>query len=98
MRLPVLLVFGSLLLAQNSPVASNHYIRPGEDPQAVLDAAKPGDTLTFLPGLHQHPLRKHRAILYVDKPIDIDLMAGGGLRGAGGEGTALPAAHGAQAP
>ena len=52
--------------------AAEHRIRPGDDPQAALDAAMPGDKLTFLPGLHQHGLGRHAAILYVDKSVDID--------------------------
>ncbi len=93
MRSSIFLAFGILLLAQDFPEPSNHYIRPGEDPQAVLDAAKPGDKLTFLPGLHQHPLRKHQAILYVDKPIDIELMAGAVLKLKDGQTTLLPDAE-----
>ena len=33
--------------------AAEHKIKPGDDPQAVMDAGAPGDKLTFLPGLHQ---------------------------------------------
>ena len=40
----------------------------------------PGDKLTFLPGLHQHGLGRHAAILYVDKSVDIELMAGATLK------------------
>lgn len=53
--------------------AAEHLIAPGDSPQAVMDKAKPGDRLVFLPGLHQHGLTKHRAILYVDKSVDIEL-------------------------
>jgi hypothetical protein len=60
--------------------AAEHRIRPGDDPQAALDAAMPGDKLTFLPGLHQHGLGRHAAILYVDKSVDIELMAGATLK------------------
>ena len=42
------------LLVAVSLIAAEHRIKPGEDPQAVLDAAAPGDKLIFLPGLHQH--------------------------------------------
>jgi hypothetical protein len=57
-----------------------HTIRPGEDPQAVMDRAAPGDHLVFLPGLHQHGLKRHRSLLYVDKSVDIELQAGATLR------------------
>jgi hypothetical protein len=60
--------------------AAEHRIRPGDDPQAALDTAMPGDKLTFLPGLHQHGLGRHAAILYVDKSVDIELMAGATLK------------------
>jgi hypothetical protein len=68
------------LLLASSLFAAEHKIKPGDDPQAVLDAAAPGDKLTFLPGLHQHGLKKHRAILYVDKSVEIELMAGATLK------------------
>ncbi|MBI1355498.1 MAG: hypothetical protein GC160_14225 [Acidobacteria bacterium] len=74
--------------AQGPPaVDSTHYIRPGENPQAVMDAAAPGDKLVFLPGVHEHPLRKHQSLLYVDKPIDIELMEGAVLKLADGQTT-----------
>lgn len=65
--------------------ASEHLIRPGDSPQAILDRAAPGDRLVFLPGLHQHGLGKHRAILYVDKSVTIELQAGATLQLAPGE-------------
>ncbi|MCX6889536.1 MAG: hypothetical protein NTU71_08940, partial [Verrucomicrobia bacterium] len=68
------------LLLATSLFATEYKIKPGDDPQAVMDAAAPGDKLTFLPGLHQHGLTKHRAILYVDKSIEIELMAGATLK------------------
>ena len=73
-----------LLLVATSLFAAEHKIKPGDDPQAVMDAAAPGDKLTFLPGLHQHGLTKHRAILYVDKSVEIELMAGATLKLADG--------------
>jgi hypothetical protein len=69
-----------LLFVASSLFAAEHKIKPGEDPQAILDAAAPGDKLTFLPGLHQHGLKKHSAILYVDKSVEIELMAGATLK------------------
>lgn len=68
------------LLLAVSLIAAEHKIKPSEDPQAILDAAAPGDKLTFLPGLHQHGLTKHRAILYVDKSVEIELLAGATLK------------------
>jgi len=59
--------------------AADHQIKPGESPQDAIDRAAPGDKLILLPGLHQHKLGKHRSILYVDKPIDIELQAGATL-------------------
>lgn len=75
-------LFSFILFASSvaSVFAAEFKIQPGEDPQAVLDAAAPGDKLTFLPGLHQHGLKKHRAILYVDKAIEIELLAGATLK------------------
>jgi len=57
-----------------------HNVKPGDDPQAILDRANPGDRLVFLPGLHQHGLKKHRSLLYVDRSIDIELQAGATLK------------------
>ena len=68
------------LLLATSLFAAEHKIKPGDDPQAVMDAAAPGDKITFLPGLHQHGLKKHRAILYVDKSVEVELMAGATLK------------------
>ena len=60
--------------------AAEHPIRPGDSPQTVLDRAASGDRLVFLPGLHQHGLGKHRAMLYVDKPVEIELKEGATLK------------------
>ena len=65
--------------------AAEHLVRPGEPPQPILDAAAAGDTIVFSPGLHQHHLGRHRAILSVEKPITIDLRAGATLKLANGE-------------
>jgi hypothetical protein len=64
--------------------AAEHRINPGVNPQAVLDAALPGDRLVFLPGLHIHSPGRHRALLYVEKPVHIELMAGATLKLADG--------------
>ncbi len=78
-------MFGLLsLLVGTSLAAVEHEIRPGDDPQAVLDSAAPGDRLIFLPGLHQHGLKKHRSLLYVDKSLHIELRAGATLKLADG--------------
>ena len=79
-----LTLLAALLLAPLIARAAVHHIHPGENPQSVLDTAAPGDKLVFLPGLHQHGVGKHRAILYVDKPIHIELMAGATLKLADG--------------
>jgi hypothetical protein len=64
--------------------AAEYKIKPGENPQLVLDAVNPGDKLTFLPGVHQHGLGKHRSILYVDKAVEIELQTGAVLKLADG--------------
>ena len=76
-----------LLLVTLTPLAqaAEHTIKPGESPQETFDRAAPGDKLIFLPGLHQHQLGKHRAILYVDKSIGIELQNGATLKLADGE-------------
>ena len=55
-------------------------IKPGDNPQHILDAASPGSKLVFLPGLHQHAFGHHRSILYVDKSVDIELRRGAVLK------------------
>ena len=60
--------------------AAEHLIQPGESPQEKLDQAQAGDRLIFLPGLHQHGLSRHRAMLYVDKSIEIELREGATLK------------------
>ncbi len=47
-------------------------------------ATAPGDRLVFMPGLHEHALGKHRSMLYVDKPIEIELQEGATLKLAPG--------------
>ncbi len=74
----------TLLLVAAVAGAAEHLVRPGELPQPILDAAAAGDTIVFLPGLHQHGLGRHRAILSVEKPITIDLRAGATLKLADG--------------
>lgn len=78
------LTFTILLLAAGESRATEHPIKPGDDPQAALDKAAPGDKLVFLPGLHEHQLGRHRAILYVDKAVHIELQAGATLKLADG--------------
>ena len=71
----------ALMLPAAAPLpAADHMIEPGDDPQAVLDRAAPGDRLVFRPGLHQHRPGRHRALLYVDRPIHIDLERGATLK------------------
>ncbi|MFM1802882.1 MAG: hypothetical protein RJA81_2234 [Planctomycetota bacterium] len=74
---------GMLLITP--PMQSAEYlIQPGQPPQQVLDQAKPGDRLVFLPGLHQHGPDKHRSILYVDKSVEIEFREGATLKLAPG--------------
>lgn len=73
------------LFAASSIPAAEHFIQPGQPPQPVLDAAAPGDKIIFQPGLHQHGLTKHRAILYVDKSLEIELREGAILKLKDGE-------------
>lgn len=87
--LPLVLVVMLVASAAALP-AAEHPIRPGDDPQAVLDRAAPGDRLVFLPGVHLHRPGRHRALLYVDRSIDIELEPGATLRLADGA-TALEA-------
>lgn len=79
---------GLLVLLLLTPLvaldAAEHLIRPGESPQAALEGAAAGDRLVFLPGGHQHGLGKHRALLYVDKSVEIELREGAVLRLAPG--------------
>ncbi len=79
------LAFAALLLVPLAALAGvERLIHPGDSPQAVLDSAAPGDRLVFLPGLHQHGLGKYRSMLYVDKPVEIELKEGATLKLADG--------------
>jgi hypothetical protein len=81
----ILILLSAMLLSHTHPLrAAEHLIRPGDSPQAVLDAAAVGDRLVFLPGLHQHGLTKHRAMLYVEKAVEIELKEGAVLKLAPG--------------
>lgn len=80
-----LFALGMISAEVSKTQAAERPIRPGDSPQAILDEAQPGDRLVFLPGLHQHGLGKHRSILYVDKPVEIELKAGAILKLADGE-------------
>jgi len=84
----VLLVLAAGLSASVVGHAAEHLIKPGDPPQPVLDAAEAGDAVVFLPGLHEHKLGKHQSILYVEKPVHIELTAGATLKLA--DGSCLP--------
>lgn len=64
--------------------AAEYRIRPGDNPQAVMDSVASGDKLVFLPGLHICTPGKYRSLLYVDKPVYIEIMAGATLKLADG--------------
>jgi len=66
-------------------LASTHEVRPGQNAQTIVDAAKPGDRIVFLSGLHIQKLGKHRSMVFVDKPLDIELAAGATLQLADGQ-------------
>ncbi|GAA5143718.1 hypothetical protein GCM10023213_32230 [Prosthecobacter algae] len=72
--------FLSLLLLSPFVHAAEHSIQPGDNPQAIMDRAVPGDRLVFLPGEHRHAPAKHRALLYVDKSVEIELKEGATLK------------------
>lgn len=74
----ILLTFAHL--PASPACAEKHVIHPDDNPQDILDHAAAGDELSFAPGLHQHPLGRHRSLLYVDKPISIELQAGAVLK------------------
>ncbi|WP_417832773.1 hypothetical protein [Terasakiella sp.] len=63
-------------------------IYPNINPQVVFDATDAGSLIRFLPGLHEWGInnnsRTENAILYVHKPMSIELMAGATLRLADG--------------
>ncbi|MFM8702806.1 MAG: hypothetical protein ACKOHG_02885, partial [Planctomycetia bacterium] len=75
----------AVAVAAGIAAAAEHLVRPGAPPQPILDAAAAGDTIVFLPGLHQHGLGRQRAILSIEKPITIDLRAGATLKLADGD-------------
>ena len=83
MKLALATITALLLAAPGATHAAEHPIQPGDSPQAILDRATPGDRLVFMPGLHEHALGKHRSLLYVDKPIEIELQEGATLSCAG---------------
>ncbi len=76
------IVFAFLVLLDRSWIlrATEHTIRPGESPQSVLDRAIAGDRIVFLPGIHMHGVGRYRSMLYVDKPIEIELREGAILK------------------
>ncbi len=80
MRTPPVCLAAALLLAPLFSQGAEHLIKPGQEPQPVLDQAAAGDKLVFLPGLHQHVPTKHRALLYVDKAVEIHLQEGATLK------------------
>ncbi len=71
--------------AMSDARGAEHRVRPGDDPQAVLDRAAAGDRVVLLPGLHERPLGRHQSILFVDKPINIELAEGATLKLADGQ-------------
>lgn len=85
LSIPVLNISVMGLLLSAASVAAEISVKPGDLPQEALDRAAPGDRLVFLPGLHQHRLGRHQAMLYVDKSVDIELQEGAILKLADGE-------------
>ena len=79
-RMRIILTAVVLLAFAATSRTAEHHIKPGDDPQKVLNAAAPGDKLVFLPGMHQHKLGQHRAILYVNKSVHIELREGATLK------------------
>ena len=79
-RCSLLACAGLLLACVGLLPAAEHAIKPGDDPQAVMDRAAPGDRLVFQPGLHQRRPGRHRALLSVDKSIHIELERGATLQ------------------
>lgn len=79
-RTQTLLMLSFIAFVSYTAQAAEHRISPGQNPQEILDRADAGDRLVFLPGLHQHRLQKYRSILYVDKPVKIELQAGATLK------------------
>lgn len=66
-------IFGLLVLltavAAGLPAAAAvHEIAPGQALQEAVDAARPGDTLRLLPGVHAGPVSVDRAITLVGDP------------------------------
>jgi hypothetical protein len=84
MKRSTVLLAAFILASQCVLPAAEHLVRPGDSPQEILDRAAPGDRLIFLPGLHQHGLGRHRAIVYVDKSVEIELQEGSTLKLANG--------------
>lgn len=60
--------------------AADLSVKPGTNPQTVLDAAAPGDRIVFEPGVHAHTPGRHRALLYVDKSVEVFLKEGAVLK------------------
>lgn len=80
MKFTLTILTGLLLATSVALQAADHPVRPGDHPQAVIDRAAPGDRIVFLPGLHQHRPGKHRALLFVDKSVEIELKSGATLK------------------
>jgi hypothetical protein len=60
----------------NNNIISVIDINVGDDPQIAFDNAEPGSLLRFKSGTHTLAPDKHRAILYCDKPMYIEIEAG----------------------
>ncbi len=85
MNCRVFIVVGLLyFIAPQLAEALDHQVKPGESPQRAIDRAAAGDRVVLLPGLHEHTLERHRAIIYIDKPIELVIEAGATLQLAKG--------------
>lgn len=66
------------------------FVQPTDNPQVVFDNATAGSVLSFVPGVHAHDIngngKTQNAILYVDKPMFIELQAGATLKLNAGQG------------
>lgn len=55
-------------------------VHPGENIQSVVDRAAPHDRIVLLPGEHLTRIGRYRSMLYVGKPLDIELRDGAILK------------------
>lgn len=61
-------------------IQKQYIIKPTDNPQTIIDNAPAGSKITFADGVHEHSLSKYNSMIYIDKPLIIEIPSSATLR------------------